>query len=184
MRIRYKGQYIRVHVNGKGEASMNGEFWELLRRLNDEGVAKHQVLQQIGFVFPPEDSQGLSQSQFVIPGVTKFKCIRCGGCCRNLRGGCPIGEFKEPNICNSYATPHPGCRRFPFKLLNARPFKDVLMAASFCRGLGEGDVIDKLRYGDIVSSLHAPPPKGFEGSQSISFNLRFDQFQNKWVFER
>jgi len=185
MRIRYRGQYIRIHTNAKGEASMNGEFWEFLRRLNDEGVNKTAVLQQLGFIFPPADGEALSRCEFVLLGETKYACIRCGSCCRSVRGGCPLGAFDDAkNFCKSYVLPHPACRRFPFRLLNAIPFRNVLMVASYCKGVGDGKVIDKLRYGDIVSSLLAPPPKEMADRPGIIFDLHFDQFQNRWVFER
>jgi hypothetical protein len=184
MRFRYGDRYIRVHVNGRGEAAMNEGLWELFRCLNDEGVQKVQVLKQLGFVFPPETEMGLSQSVFVIPEETKYACVRCGSCCRNARKGCPLGHFEEPNTCKNYGGRLPDCRRFPFRMLNARPFKGILMAASYCKGLGDGPAISLERYKELVGALSSEDPAEAAKSPPLILDIRFDQYQKKWSFER
>jgi hypothetical protein len=182
MRFKVDGKLIHIHISRYGVALKNRELWHLLELLNDEGSDKFLRIQQMGLVLPPADQQAVSMSAFVIPGTTRYSCIRCGSCCRNVVGGCPAKKFLEPNACIDYENRLLGCRSFPFRLFNAQPFRNLLMIATVCKGYGQGEFVSTYEYRNIVDELATP--SGKDGVQPpLPFDIGFDSFQKKWYFK-
>ena len=97
---------------------------------------------------------------FVIPGKTRYSCIKCGNCCKSLRS---IGERilngqDCPNLvnskCDKYLTRYTACRTYPFHIIAPDERTDILVIDGNCNGFGNGAMLTIDSYKKIVCDLN------------------------------
>ncbi|BDU76333.1 YkgJ family cysteine cluster protein [Mesoterricola sediminis] len=112
-------------------------------------------------VYLASGEMGFWSFAFVLPGQTRYSCIRCGACCRNIHaiddlvldgGDCPhlVG-----NLCGAYDKRWSACRTYPFNTHRTPEGTDLLMIDRNCQGTGQGYLITADRYRSIIRSLNA-----------------------------
>ena len=163
-------------------------FWKALEDYNRLDTRdRANGLKSLGMIVKDDDiMRVLTKSHFVIPGVTRFKCINCGECCRYAK---KIATFtyescaflNEKNMCSKHETRYLVCKWFPFWVYQDEKFGSLLTIKPYCGGYGLGEFIDYDKTMGRMSELSLQTAKEDDGAFVIHELLHLPG-SKEWVF--
>ena len=135
--------------NGAITAERDGGFWIPFDAYNAlDARLRAGALKKLGITVVDPAVQGiLTKSHFVIPGMTRFECQRCGECCRYARKvaqltyePCPF--LTAENTCAKHDDRYLVCKWFPFWVFDSPEHGPLLTIKPYCSGYGKGPLVE------------------------------------------
>jgi len=135
--------------SGAISAERGGGFWAPFDAYNAlDAPLRAGALAKLGIHVADPAVQGiLTKSHFVIPGMTRFECQRCGECCRYARKvaqltyePCPF--LTAENTCAKHDDRYLVCKWFPFWVFNSPKHGPLLTIKPYCSGYGKGPLVE------------------------------------------
>lgn len=163
-------------------------FWSTLAGYNGLPAAERAAaLPRLGLgVTDPGVLGILTKSHFVIPGVTRWECQRCGECCRYARKvaqltyePCPF--LTAERSCSKHDDRYRVCEWFPFWVYNDATFGPLLTIKPYCTGYGCGEPVEYQETVERIQRLAAPGVRAQDGAFVIHEVLLIPGTRD-WVF--
>jgi PAS domain S-box-containing protein len=163
-------------------------FWSALADYNELPARdRAAALARLGFRVTDPDVLGiLTKSHFVIPGVTRWACQRCGECCRYARKvaqltyePCPF--LTEDRSCSKHDDRYLICEWFPFWVFNDPVHGPLLTIKPYCTGCGCGEPVEYQATVERIQRLAASGARAADGAFVIHEVLLIPGTRD-WVF--
>ena len=166
-----KRKHKRVTPKGHAPLHRDAHFWKPFLTYNNLPAPERlSGLAKLGIAETDPAILGiLTKSHFVIPGVTRFECQRCGECCRYARKvaqltyePCPF--LTPENTCAKHDNRYLVCKWFPFWIYNSLRLGPLLTIKPYCSGFDKGAFVEYLPTIQQIAGLAAAEVKGSDGA--------------------